>query len=610
MLATVYSTNPNLVAKDFSIDPAPYVPNGQYRVSVVVANDSSLAYGDYFGVSLKIARNGAPASEFPREFYRYIPKLDPKGIETINFATPWIPTQNGTYTATLCVDRFKPITDADPSDDCLPAYPITVSDATAGLRTGPSPANTGTVTFFYGDAGGRVSDTVTTQQIPTGSEITLMATPNADMQLSSWTGEESNRCRYPNGDRSICVVTVTALTRIQAAFVPKPAGLMGDVDDNNVVNASDALAVFRVAVGQTVTPFVQSRADVDCNGTITAGDALAVLRASVGSITLDCAQAAASKALTGDVAFAKTGTGTGNIAVTSPTMTPNNYVTKLQYSATPQAGSTFTGWEGDCTGTSPCTVSISGMKSARITARFEKVTPQTPTCTNLPQNATGYPAPDNTGLTANKPYVYSANNTGAKCEYTCTAPNTWNGSACTTGVTPPPSTTDTDLSPFGGGDLRVSPVKVYAGRAINVLAKFRNTGNTQSPTTRTSLRIDKDNNNTWDFATADSLPFMKKNQTRAIKFKRDYTPPTAGTYRYQVCVNDTALALDQTLTTAIPEFSPGTGESNTTNNCVSSTFTVLPPRTGAAATLGGMLIMSGIVLGAYALAKRRVVVRA
>ena len=70
--------------------------------------------------------------------------------------------------------------------------------------------------------------------------------------------------------------------------------------------------------------------------------------------------------------------------------------------------------------------------STNCPSRTITVSPVSYVCTGtIPANATMY-ANDNTGLTSNTPYTYSATNTATKCQYACNAGYTWNGSACTT----------------------------------------------------------------------------------------------------------------------------------------------------------------------------------
>ncbi|MFH1366202.1 MAG: hypothetical protein ABIG99_02345, partial [Patescibacteria group bacterium] len=52
-------------------------------------------------------------------------------------------------------------------------------------------------------------------------------------------------------------------------------------------------------------------------------------------------------------------------------------------------------------------------------------------CTNLPSNANNFAAPDNTDLTSNTSYTYSAvGDTPTKCEFNCNIGYMWNGASC------------------------------------------------------------------------------------------------------------------------------------------------------------------------------------
>lgn len=55
-----------------------------------------------------------------------------------------------------------------------------------------------------------------------------------------------------------------------------------------------------------------------------------------------------------------------------------------------------------------------------------------PVCTSLPANASAYPAPDNSGLSADTAYTYtySATDTAAKCQFKCASGYTWTNSSC------------------------------------------------------------------------------------------------------------------------------------------------------------------------------------
>jgi len=91
-------------------------------------------------------------------------------------------------------------------------------------------------------------------------------------------------------------------------------------------------------------------------------------------------------------------------------------------------------------GTESCTLNVvnggGGTGSCSASRTF---TAPTYSCTGtLPTNSTLY-SDDNTGLTANTGYSYSASNTATKCQFFCNGGYTWNGSSCV--ATPPPTYT-------------------------------------------------------------------------------------------------------------------------------------------------------------------------
>ena len=62
--------------------------------------------------------------------------------------------------------------------------------------------------------------------------------------------------------------------------------LLGDIDANGVINATDALLALQQAVDKTdLSEKQRSLADVDCSDTITATDALQILQFSLEKIT-------------------------------------------------------------------------------------------------------------------------------------------------------------------------------------------------------------------------------------------------------------------------------------------------------------------------------------
>lgn len=71
------------------------------------------------------------------------------------------------------------------------------------------------------------------------------------------------------------------------APVPPPATeeILGDADDNGIVNYQDALLVLRHSIGlDTMENKIVTRCDVDGNGVLNYQDALLILRYSIGLI--------------------------------------------------------------------------------------------------------------------------------------------------------------------------------------------------------------------------------------------------------------------------------------------------------------------------------------
>ena len=69
---------------------------------------------------------------------------------------------------------------------------------------------------------------------------------------------------------------------------PEPERLLGDLDDDRSITASDALAILRISVGVKEASFENFLvSDVDFDYEITSSDALNVLRYSVGMSAAD-----------------------------------------------------------------------------------------------------------------------------------------------------------------------------------------------------------------------------------------------------------------------------------------------------------------------------------
>jgi len=75
--------------------------------------------------------------------------------------------------------------------------------------------------------------------------------------------------------------TTTSTTSTTSTTTDEPGAACGDMDDDGMVTASDALAVLRAGVG--IARCDLSQCDYDGSGTISASDALEVLRAAIGA---------------------------------------------------------------------------------------------------------------------------------------------------------------------------------------------------------------------------------------------------------------------------------------------------------------------------------------
>ena len=105
---------------------------------------------------------------------------------------------------------------------------------------------------------------------------TVYAYPAAGEEFLGWYTEAGEH--ISNNPQ----LTLTAQTggRLVARF-SSPAPLMGDVDGNGSVNANDALALMRYALG-LVTDIDLAAADVNGDGAVNANDALLIMRYALG----------------------------------------------------------------------------------------------------------------------------------------------------------------------------------------------------------------------------------------------------------------------------------------------------------------------------------------
>ena len=113
------------------------------------------------------------------------------------------------------------------------------------------------------------------------------------------------------------------------------------------------------------------------------GDSTGITGLSSGVVSL-----ASPFDITWSLATIKAGSGNGTIssnpsgvACTTTCSTSFDDTTEVTLTATPTADSTFTGWSGDCTGTTTCTVSMIQARSVTATFSLAPATTRTPPAT-------------------------------------------------------------------------------------------------------------------------------------------------------------------------------------------------------------------------------------
>lgn len=80
---------------------------------------------------------------------------------------------------------------------------------------------------------------------------------------------------------------IFSLINLQIFAIPaSQTGGLGDVNNNNVVDITDALLVARFSAGLNPQPFDQTKGDVNRDGKVTIADALMIAQASAGLITI------------------------------------------------------------------------------------------------------------------------------------------------------------------------------------------------------------------------------------------------------------------------------------------------------------------------------------
>ncbi|MDH3209714.1 MAG: hypothetical protein OEL91_04960, partial [Burkholderiaceae bacterium] len=243
----------------------------------------------------------------------------------------------------------------------LQSYAITVS------KTGP-----GAGTIVSSPSGVNCGSTCSSTR-PYGSVLTLKPTPAKGSHFAGWSGACSGT--------GACTVTVSQARNVGATFARTPLPLsvtrtgtgIGSVSSSPGGIDCGAICKYSMPADTTVT-LVPSAADGSyfagwrgsCTGTGACTVTMSAARSVTAVFTRHNYVLSVSKSGNGSVTSSPAGISCGSAC--KKTLASN---TVVSLTAKPAKGWAFTGWSGECSGTSTCTVS---MTSARgVAAAFSPI---------------------------------------------------------------------------------------------------------------------------------------------------------------------------------------------------------------------------------------------
>ncbi|MCB0037717.1 MAG: hypothetical protein KDE51_26980, partial [Anaerolineales bacterium] len=253
----------------------------------------------------------------------------------------------------------------------LNQYELTVSKTGNGVGTVTSPL------------AGLDCGITCTQSLDYGTVVTLTANAGIESQFMGWLGACSGT--------AVCLVTVDQAKSVTAHFALNsyPLEAQNKGNGTGLITSSPA----GIGCGVDCTELYPFGTVVTLTTTVNSGSIFnGWSGACVGSdscvVTIDQAQVvtATFTLVTHTLTVNTAGTGTGSVTSQPAGIDCGGHCTAeydhnmlVVLTATPQTGSSFTGWSGACSGTESCVVTMDQAQS--VTAHFDLISTNTPTYT-------------------------------------------------------------------------------------------------------------------------------------------------------------------------------------------------------------------------------------
>jgi endo-1,4-beta-D-glucanase Y len=236
-------------------------------------------------------------------------------------------------------------------------------------------AGTGTGTVTSNPAGVSCGATCSAS-FAAATNVTLTATPDAGSTFTGWSGACTGT--------GTCAVAMSAAQSVTATFAGSPTPYALTVTKAGTGTGTVSSTPVGVSCGTTCSASFAASTSVTLTATPDAGSTFAGWSgACSGTGTCAVAMSAAQSVTatftanpnTYTLTVTKAGTGTGTVSstpagVSCGTTCSASFAasTSVTLTATPDAGSTFAGWSGACSGTGTCAVAMSAAQS--VTATF------------------------------------------------------------------------------------------------------------------------------------------------------------------------------------------------------------------------------------------------